>query len=142
MPYYGCQPRTMKVHILVVATWVLAGCEAAVPPAKMASLGGLTPDTKALVVLSADMAPKHPTWIQRVRGTGSYATLRLEGSCRSTGMVWASTAPRASTPYPSTSRTWTCTLTGTPNLSSLDGALTVEGVYAQKVAKAATGVLN
>ena len=34
------------------------------------------------------------------------------------------------------------TLTGTPNLSSLDGALTMEGVYAQKVAKAATGVLN
>ena len=51
----------MKVLILVVATWVLAGCEAAVPPAKMASLGGLDPDTQALVLFSADMTPKHST---------------------------------------------------------------------------------
>ena len=41
---------------------MLAGCEAAVPPAKMAPLGGLDPDTKGLVILSADISPKHPTW--------------------------------------------------------------------------------
>ena len=42
----------MKVHILVVVTWVLAGCEAR----------SLDPDTKGLVILSADISPKHPTW--------------------------------------------------------------------------------
>ena len=44
----------MKVSYitLVVATWVLAGCEAR----------SLDPDTQALVVFSADISPKHPTW--------------------------------------------------------------------------------
>ena len=48
----------MKVPVitLVVAAWMLAGCEAAVP-ANMASLGGLaglTPDVQALVLFSAN----------------------------------------------------------------------------------------
>ena len=60
-------------------------------------------------------------------------------------MIWASTAPRTSTPLPEYLEDLDLSgnnLTGTPNLSSLGGALTVEGVYAQKVAKAAMGVLN
>ena len=80
----------MKVSFitLVVATWVLAGCEAAVPPAKMAPLGGLDPDTKALVIISADISPKHPTWNFTVPACGWYGVHCNATTGRVTHITW------------------------------------------------------
>ena len=86
----------MKVLILVVATWVLAGCEAR----------GLDPDTKAMVILSADISPKHPTWNFTVPACGWYGVYCDGKANATTGRV--------------TSINWdNMGLNGTPCLDSL-----------------------